>query len=83
LAVPASAQSRRNFVIETAVDTALLRTVACEIGARTFTFAPLSKPICCGAAAIASATAVSPAKAAATATARREVFKRKLTLLYA
>jgi hypothetical protein len=70
-------------VIETPVDTAFRRTVARGVGARTRTFAPLSKPICCGAAAIASATVVSPAKAAATATAKREVFKRKLTLLYA
>jgi hypothetical protein len=73
----------RKWVIETVVGTALARTVAFGIGARIRTFAPLLKGICCGAAATASATVVSATKAAATATARREVFKRKLTLLYA
>src|SRR5919197_3151408 len=43
------------------------------------TFAPLLNLICCGAAATANATVVSPTATATSGTATREVFKRTLT----
>ncbi len=67
-------------MIETAVETVLPRMVACGAGARTRTLAPVSTVIRDG-AATASATVVSPMRAAATGAATRDVFKRKLTLL--